>query len=400
MTARAFGLVLTIAGSVVVARSLGPEGRGHLAVAAVVLGMAVQFGSLGLPAATVHFIAKQPFDLPRVLGNGLAVAFVIGAMLSVIGFPLIESVLGRPLVSQSLSTPVRLAIPIGLLAAILQSALVGVQRIRSLNGIDVGGRVGSFVAILALFWASAVNEVSVFLVTLTISIMSVVWSFRIVGKAAQIASSLSLLSQELGYGRKAYLATLFAYLVQRFDLVMVEAYRGSIAAGHYSVAVTLTDLLNMLPATVGMLLFPRLSAIEDPYRRFHVTRRYALGLLAVFAPLCIVTLLAASPIVTIAFGDQFSPAVTSLRVLAIATLLLGVNTVFSNHLAALGYPWFVVHTWALGTVANVILNLVAIPRFGIEGAAAVSLVTYAAITSATILYCFYREGRLTGISSL
>jgi hypothetical protein len=62
--------------SVIVARVLGPEGRGLYAVAATIAAMGVQLGNLGLHASNTYYVAQKPELLPFLMGNTLIASFV------------------------------------------------------------------------------------------------------------------------------------------------------------------------------------------------------------------------------------------------------------------------------------------------------------------------------------
>src|SRR3989442_8842856 len=69
---RVFLIGAGVVASVMVARALGPEGRGLYAVAGALAGVGVQFGNLGLHSANTYFAARDRGLLPRLAGNSLA----------------------------------------------------------------------------------------------------------------------------------------------------------------------------------------------------------------------------------------------------------------------------------------------------------------------------------------
>ncbi len=187
----------------------------------------------------------------------------------------------------------------------------------------------------------------------------------------------------------------------RFDLLMVQKLRGAEAAGHYSIAVPMADMLYLLPATVGAILFPKL-AVMPPENAGATTRRTAWGVACLMVPLASGAILLARPAIALVFGEPFAPAAPAFMVLVLGTVALGVTTIFSQHLAALGFPWFCVGAWLAAAAANVALNLWWIPRYGIAGAAWASLVCYLGAGLALGLYAYLRrrEASLTGASGL
>src|SRR5260370_8246988 len=72
---RVLVLAVTFATAVVIARELGPTGRGFYAVAATLGAIGIQFGNLGLHASNIYHVAKDRALLPALIGNTLAVVF-------------------------------------------------------------------------------------------------------------------------------------------------------------------------------------------------------------------------------------------------------------------------------------------------------------------------------------
>ena len=70
------GLVTTV----IVARILGPEGRGLYAVAMAIGAIGVQCGTLGLHTVNSYAVAKDRSSLPGLLGNTLAASAIVGAL--------------------------------------------------------------------------------------------------------------------------------------------------------------------------------------------------------------------------------------------------------------------------------------------------------------------------------
>ena len=61
--------LIVIVSGVLVARSLGPEDRGYLALLVVVSGVFALAGTLGLPSAATYYIARDPADARRIASS-------------------------------------------------------------------------------------------------------------------------------------------------------------------------------------------------------------------------------------------------------------------------------------------------------------------------------------------
>ena len=95
-----------------------------------------------------------------------------------------------------------------------------------------------------------------------------------------------------------------------------------------------------------------------------------------FIPGVLLSILLAKPIVVGLYGNAFQPAVFPYQILACAMIFYGINTILSNFLAAMGFPWFSVYVWIAALFVNVGLNLFLIPKYGPAGASWASLAGY------------------------
>jgi len=213
------------------------------------------------------------------------------------------------------------------------------------------------------------------LMSVAAAITAVRLAFR--GVTAAFAFDRRLLRDMLAYGFRSYLSCLFAFLIIRSDMLLVNYFLGPAQAGVYSVAVNLTDLLLVFPAAVGTMLFPRISAQpkDDGTLTASVCRHTVAGM----AALCIGVGVLAHPLIVLLYGDAFRGAAAPLLLLLPGILALSLETIFMNDLAGRGLPPIVIVVPAVGLVLNLALNLAFIPRFGLLAAAASSSLAYGAM---------------------
>jgi O-antigen/teichoic acid export membrane protein len=107
-------------------------------------------------------------------------------------------------------------------------------------------------------------------------------------------------------------------------------------------------------------------------------------------PLAAIMWLVASFVIPKVFGADFIGAVRSANILLIGGLILGVNYVLSNSLRATGNPGAPAFGEGVGLLVTVLLLPVALPRWGIVGAAWVSVGSYAT-TAGSLLYFSLRR---------
>jgi O-antigen/teichoic acid export membrane protein len=168
-------------------------------------------------------------------------------------------------------------------------------------------------------------------------------------------------------------------LVQRFDVLLVNGFRGEHAAGLYATAAQFGDLMLVVPAAVGFVLFRRgARGVEGHWEDAQRAIRWT-AVVCTAGALAILVL--AGRIVDLTFGTAYHGSVPALMWLLPGLVLLGVQSVISSYVASRGRPRAVLLAWTAGAVLGIALDLVAIPRWGISGAAAVSSLSYAVVVA-------------------
>jgi O-antigen/teichoic acid export membrane protein len=371
------GYVIDGVASILVARYIGPSGKGTLAVLGVIAGLAMQMGNLGLHAATAYFAAREAGALPRIAWASLVLAPGIGIVLAVLLGGLIHAFPALvPNVPDLLVVVTLLGIPFAFLTLFFQNILLGQQRIAAYNLLNIGGKAVSLPVILVILFAlkGGLGELVLagFLLSLLTSMMAVRLAFA--GVTGPFVFDRQLLRRMLAYGLRSYIACFLAYLIIRSDMLLVNYFLGAAEAGVYSVAVNLADLLLVFPTAVGAMLFPRISAQpkDDGVLTAAACRHTAAGM----AGLCLLAGALAQPLILLLYGSAFRGAAGPFLLLLPGILALSLETIFMNDLAGRGLPPIVIAVPGVGLVLNMVLNLAFIPRFGLIAASASSSLAY------------------------
>jgi len=374
---RVLVLIITFATAVVIARELGPTGRGLYAVAVTVGAIGAQFGNLGLHASNIYYVAKDRGLLPALIGNTLAVVFVacIVAALGGIGFafwPNASPVHGTLLLLSLAS------VPVGLAYLLTQGLLLGVNEVRAYNNIECGGKLLALMLICVLALAQGSTVQLFFAATLSSVMITFFWALLRLRRVSEKPPRLSwtVFRQSIGLGSRAYTIAFFGFLLLRIDLLMVKYMLGATEAGYYSISQVLAENTMMFPVVVGLLLFPKLSAIKAREEKLQLANKALLVTAALMLPAVVIPAGVAAPIISTAFGRNFLPAVSPFVWLMPGTYFLGLETVMVQLLNSEGFPPIIVVAWIVDTIVNVALNFWAIPRYGITGASIVSSVCY------------------------
>jgi O-antigen/teichoic acid export membrane protein len=374
--------------SVLVSRALGSEGRGLYAVAGVVASIGVQFGCLGLHASNTYAAARDRTLLPSLAGNSLFVGLLLGGVGACLAWVLFQLLPSLAPVHGILLAFALGAVPLGLTYLLIQNLLLGMHEVRVFNLLELGSKVG-IVALLVL--ALLLRRVSaewlfgatVLGIGVTCVVALILLRRRLVLPPRVV---LPLLLEQGRYGLRAYLAALASFLVIRTDLLMVQYLRGSSAAGFYSIAVALADMVYMFPVVVGTILFPKLAAMPDTAGKRRLTGKVARAVGGIMIVVAGVSAVLARPAIRLLFGSEFLPAVPAFLWLLPGIVALSVHTILMNYCAAIGMPWVTVYAPFMALVVNIGLNAILIPRLGIVGASLASLVAYGLMLSVSLTY--------------
>jgi O-antigen/teichoic acid export membrane protein len=391
--------VNSVAAGVIVARWLGAEGLGALAVINVAVATVVQLCSLGLPSANTYFIAQDErrFLAPAAM-NSLLFALVGGSLLAV-GLTVLAwaepGLFG--FIPPRLIGVAAASIPFQLVNLLGLNIFLAVGRIERFNQLDVAGQ--SFVlinAVLALLVLSAGLWTLISLNTAAAVVVSlvIVW---LVGRhiAGRELKSLwrpdfRLFGRMMKYGVKFHVSVLAGLLIFRADLLVVNHFRGGAAAGVYSVASQVAMLLMVLPGVIATLLFPRVAAEQET--RANLTCRVTRHTTFVMLLVCLATV-PASFLLPLLYGAGFADATVQLLILLPGVFLIGIESVLVQYLNAEGLPVAIPLFWVATLLLNLTLTFALVPSFGARGAAVASTISYTVIFALVAFYFRARAGR-------
>lgn len=388
LATRILTLIASFILSVVIARLLQPQGQGLYAVVVTLVTLAIQIGNMGLYASNIYFISKDQEPLPAAVGNSLLVGFFMGVLIMGITYPLLTFWPNlRPLQGMMLLI-VFLWIPFSLSYMLLQHLLLGIQKIRLYNIVEVFTKLFVVAVILCTAALSKISVSGVLIVNVLGSVIGFLWILLYLqGKCkTPIKTSLPLLKKHFFYSFKVYLAALFSFLLLKIDILMLKYLTDTVQTGYYSIAVMFGEAISMAPVVVGTILFPKLSAMSEAHEKWIFTRKIAgiIGVVMIVLAGGIAVFL--EPILQLSFGAKYLPSISAIKLLLPGIVMLSVSSIYMNYIASIGMPLAAVFIPAIASFSNVVLNLRLIPLLGINGAAIASTFCYGLMFCMTFLY--------------
>lgn len=387
-------LVVFLSGtaSIVIARALGPSGKGIFAIILVVPTLLVTLGNMGLGVANIYFLGKEKYKLDEITSNSVIFAFSIGIGLVFI-FSMIFNLLNSSFLKEVKPWHILSVIymlPLALLILYFKSILLGENKIKEYNLVQVLEK-GSFLLLIIIFLLiikeGVLGTVLSWILTVVITSSG---SFLLVRQLTRITFSLNfnLLKDSIKFGIKGYLANAIQLLNYRLDMLLVNFFLGVTFVGYYSIAVLLAEMLWYFPDSVGTVIFPKVSSVKFEVAS-ELTPKVCRNTLFLTFISSLLLFVFGKKIIFIAFGELFLPALQPLWVLLPGVVALSIAKVLANDLTGRGKPMINTYTAMVSLAINIGLNLILIPRWGIIGAAFASTISYIT-TAMIILYSFLR----------
>ncbi len=375
-----FGVVTAI----ILARSLGAENFGLYALYIVLVNVSVTLTNLGLSQSTTYYVASQTQSAQQIAKTSLVLSMIVGLVAALAGCILIRLF---PSLLAALSTQLfLLAIFLVLLKMVLLSAqgiVKGLQDFLFYNKII--GCVALFQAVLVsvlvgilglgIWWALMAALLSD-LAGLTVCLCGI----------RKRLGSTEPPPEDVGWGRwaislfkfglKSHLGGVFYSLTNRVDRLLLNALAGPLSLGIYQVAAALAERLSLISNTASVL-FPRVASMgQDEQQRRRLTPIVARRIFWLMLIAAIPTFALADWLISLFFGVQYEPAGTVLKLLLPGFVLFSMSQALAYDIAGRGKPGLNTLHSAAALALNVLANLVLIPRYGVQGAAAAATLSY------------------------
>jgi O-antigen/teichoic acid export membrane protein len=376
-------LALIAASNVLIARFLGPSGKGILTLLMNFLLVTVMLGMFGLDEANVYFISSKKGRYQNILGNALYQILIISVICIVVFIGFDSWFLSRPLKGIDINYYYLMIIlvPFIFFNQHVRTILLGHRAIYRFNVFMIGQFLLLLifqVVFIPLFDLSG-GVYAIILATICLSVVGFIFIARF--GSPRRTPDYPLLKKCYGYGIKSQLGIVFSYLNRRLDVFIVNFFLDPYQVGLYAIAVAVGELPWHLPAAAATVLFPW---IADKKRKdaaqftSYVTRNVLF--LTIIAAL--ILFFVGRFLITVLFGDQFAESVVLMYVLLPGIIALGITRLMGSHFQGSGRPELGTIMVAFSFIETIVLDILLIPRMGALGASIASSIAY--ITSGII----------------
>lgn len=354
------------------ARALGPSGRGDYAAVVAPATVVVWLIAFGMPTSAAYHSDRIPEAkvLSSVTMFGIVIGLPAGAALWVLAPRYFA---GHPPTTVTWARLYLLVLPF----MVGMSAALEIRRRRSP---DMGWNLWRAAPLVVPAVATAGLAITGRL-TLTSALGasfagSVLPAFLLVGRLRPIRSKfrpdLTTLRTIFPYAARASVVAASTSVTSRLDQVVLVALVAPSQLGLYAVAVTVASVTNPLSSGLALAMFGHLRPEDGSARTTTRVRRTVLATALVSAVVGTLLAILAPLLLRVGFGGRFEAAATPLRLLLPGAVAFDVLAVLGTKLYSDGRPGEASLAGLVGAGVTLLGLAAAAPRFGINGAAAVT----------------------------
>ncbi|VAW74831.1 Permease of the drug/metabolite transporter (DMT) superfamily [hydrothermal vent metagenome] len=394
-----------LAGGIINARWLGPEGVGIYVLLGLIPALCFRFGNLGFGSGFSFFLAKKKLALASatriMLALSLGLALIFGALLTLIWS---EPFLPWHDVPVALLYTALALVPLAFMQNYAQRILSGCLRIKEVNISELCGTF-TYLAMLVLFVIYLGYGVKGALAALLVSKITIVLFLlsRIYGGSLNTVASESDTTEHSSvtkiwrYGRWNYLILLNRFLVDWFPVLVLKYVSGNESVGLYSVARTIGDRLQTVPNAFSSVIFPynANSDLEQAKSRTNTTTRIFLFLMTLMA---IVLGAMSKFLILLLYGAEYEKSIQAFYLLLPVIVFFPLYKFQNVHISATGKSKMASSVSLIVLPFSILLCMSLIPSFGLLGASAAISTTYIAL--AALNFMLYRKYTCSGLKEM
>jgi O-antigen/teichoic acid export membrane protein len=390
LTWRVAVIAIGVVTTVLLARWLGPQDRGELAILVLSLALVTLVLQFGVPESIIYVLGARRYQESEIVSSALVFSLLVSAVGAVVALGAIHAWTD---LDGGTNFALVAAGVLSVQATFGRHVLLGCRRFGGYSASVVAESV-AYLAGLVGAWAggglTVSRAVDAYAVSLGVGTIVAWWLVAVRTEARMSLGAFRgpIIAECMSRGVHLFLTGIGSFGVQRLSYFLLEVYSGARAVGLYAAAATLPSLFANVPQQVATVLYSHTAARRAGEGRVEVVAAVVQIMLIAGAVVLLPIVLFSEDIVRLLFGSQFAGIGNALVVLSLAMGCGGVAGVVFNALAGGGMHRYGSYLTGLTLVAVAGFGWLWIPIHGLEGAAAAHLVAAGlGLTFILIAYC-------------
>lgn len=386
--------------TMIVAKYLGPERYGVLSYAFSVTGIFAIAGHAGLEGIVTKKIAKKFSDGKTILGTtffikscGIIISFLVLLLYAFYSKKETNLEFWVLLIAASSLFVKPFDVITFWFEAHIQAKYTASARIISLVLVSLFKIIMVLYGANLIFFAFALPLQGFIMACCFIVFFQMKASFSIKNWRINFSQAKELLSQSWFI----FLGSILAIIYLKIDQVMLKWLVGVKEVGVYAIAATISEAWYFVPSAIVASFFPKLIQLKENNERHYQHRLQQIFdiLFCVALVIAILVTIVAEPFISFSLGDQYQASASILTIHIWASLPIFMRAAFSKWILIENVLIFSLITQGLGTLVNVALNFLLIPKYGGYGAAIATLISYSVASYFSLLFSI-KAGRYSG----
>lgn len=260
------------------------------------------------------------------------------------------------------------------------SVLLANQRIKAHNLLTLLQSVLMIGFLMGFTFLYKIDTILAYILSMYASYLPVLFlSWMLAGKGTQTGkvSPSQALKVLFGYGSLVQVSSILALLTYRLTYYYTEAWLGFAALGLLSVAAQISEAVWILPKSIALVQFSKISNLKNDADSAHLT--LFLGVITSVFTLLALSVLVFLPdqVYTFIFGKDFYGVGAVVRIFAPGIFAMSLNIILSHYFSGTGKIIFNLVGSAIGLLTVAICGSIFIKNGNISHAAMVSTFGYA-----------------------
>lgn len=372
---------------IVLGRELGPEGLGVYTLAFTIYLFGMQFAAFGIGSALTKYVAEFLDDRATIrnyVSSGMTSSIITGALMGVVLFLLAPYIAISFFHVPELEPLIQLTAICYPFIAIQKAVLGTLNGFRKmhlyalLNIIQNVTVVVASIALVLLFEMGVMGAVIGFVgPTILVSALCPVLIRGCIGLDASLWNTPALRATTV-FGFYVVLGNSIGFLNTQVDSILIGYYMNPTEVGIYAVAVLLAQTLTLIPSAVQRVTAPATATLYGKgdiagVRSIILSSMKKNFLISIGVAVAIA--ISGPYIIIFFFTDVFLIAYIPLLILLLGHTIFAPLMSVGATLSSIGKVHVPFRISAICGVLNVILNVLLIPDFGVNGAALATTVT-------------------------
>jgi O-antigen/teichoic acid export membrane protein len=365
--------------NIYVVRRLGDDRFGQYSIVLGFVGLFQILAELGVTQYVMREIARDKSKARALVGNLIAVRIVLAA-LGMAGITVTAKVAGY---SPELLFGIFLYTTGFFLSAIdapLRTVISASERLDYVTAVRFLGNVSN-VLLGLLFLYGGLGYVWLIVASILSILPQIAVEIWVILRYRLMDFSLSMNPRLwpglVRWGLPFGIISLALTVAFSIDTVMLSMFVPDEEVGWYNVAYNLVRALMIFFSGFSVAIVPSLSRayIQDEATVERWYHRSVKFILLISTPIAVGGMLLASPLIRFLYTPEYEPSALALKILIWDVPLLMYTGFCGNMTTVIGEERAAARVYTLNAVANVILNAVLIPRYGMLAASMVTVVT-------------------------